>query len=80
MSHLIRSCKAVTTAPRLIPLPPTSAAIALVEMDPSTVNLVDSTLASSTFSVVLPVSTRRAHRRPRMPDTTSASTTDASGS
>ncbi|CAN6566431.1 unnamed protein product [Malus baccata var. baccata] len=77
MSHLIRSCKAV---PRLIPLPPTSVAIALVEMDPSTVNLVDSTLASLTFSVVLPVSTRRAHRHPRMPDTTSASTTDASGS
>ncbi|CAN6542116.1 unnamed protein product [Malus baccata var. baccata] len=41
MSHLIRSHKAVTTAPHSIPPPPTSTATAHVEMDPKPVNLVD---------------------------------------
>ncbi|KAB2597574.1 hypothetical protein D8674_000494 [Pyrus ussuriensis x Pyrus communis] len=56
-------------------------------MDPKSVNLVDSVdlvgprvshaLASSASLVVLPISARRGHHRPRTPDTTSASTTNA---
>ncbi|KAB2615047.1 hypothetical protein D8674_021635 [Pyrus ussuriensis x Pyrus communis] len=73
MSHLIRSCKVVTIAPRSIPPPPTLATIAPAEMDPRSVNPVDPIVA-------LPVTAKRGHRRPCTPDTTSASTTDASGS
>ncbi|CAN6543393.1 unnamed protein product [Malus baccata var. baccata] len=41
MSQLIRSCKAVTIAPRSIPSLPTSAATAPAEMDHKPVNPVD---------------------------------------
>ncbi|RXI00957.1 hypothetical protein DVH24_001191 [Malus domestica] len=67
MSQLIRSRKAVITALRSIPPPPTSA----------TTTSATTSLASS---VALPISTKYGHRRPRTPNTTSASTTDASGS
>ncbi|RXH78257.1 hypothetical protein DVH24_001775 [Malus domestica] len=75
------------TAPRSIPSPPTSTATGPAEMDPGPVNPIDQVgprvsqaPASSAFSVALPVSARRGHCRPSMPDMTSASTTDASGS
>ncbi|RXH74061.1 hypothetical protein DVH24_021241 [Malus domestica] len=73
MSHLIRSHKAVTTAPHSIPPPPTSTTTAHVEMDPKPVNLVDpvdslisQASASSTSSVALPVANvlTAAHARP----------------
>ncbi|KAB2595394.1 hypothetical protein D8674_030844 [Pyrus ussuriensis x Pyrus communis] len=84
MSNLIRSRKAVMTAPRSIPPPPPSAATALAEMDHSPVDLVGPGVSqapmSSASSVVLPVSAKRGHRRPCTPNTTSASTTNASGS
>ncbi|KAB2622755.1 hypothetical protein D8674_024937 [Pyrus ussuriensis x Pyrus communis] len=87
MSQLIRSRKAMTTALRSIPYPPTSATTALAEMDPKSVNLIDlvgprvsRVPTSSASSVALLVSARRGHRRPCMPNTTSASTTDALGS
>ncbi|KAB2631175.1 hypothetical protein D8674_008694 [Pyrus ussuriensis x Pyrus communis] len=90
MSHLIKSHKAVMTAPCSIPLPPTSAATTPTEMDPKPVNLVDpvdsvgpqvsQAPASSTSSVVLLVSAKRTHRHPHTPNTTSASTIDALGS
>ncbi|KAB2622496.1 hypothetical protein D8674_024678 [Pyrus ussuriensis x Pyrus communis] len=87
MLHLIRSRKEVTTAPSSIPLPPTIAATALVKMDPRPANSLDPVdprvsymPASSDSSMALPASARRGHRRPRTPDTTSASTTDASRS
>ncbi|KAB2599857.1 hypothetical protein D8674_010128 [Pyrus ussuriensis x Pyrus communis] len=84
MSHLIRSRKAMTTATLSISSPPTSSATATAEMNPRLVNLVGPRVSqapvSSTSLVALPVSAKHAHRHPRMPDTTSASTTDALGS
>ncbi|KAB2615062.1 hypothetical protein D8674_021650 [Pyrus ussuriensis x Pyrus communis] len=68
MSHLIRSRKTVTTTPHSIPPPPTLATIAPTEMDPRSSNPVDL------------IDLGRGHCRPCTPDTTSASTTDASGS
>ncbi|TQE08103.1 hypothetical protein C1H46_006229 [Malus baccata] len=71
----------------LIPLPSISAATALADMDPRPVDATDAVapqpsqaLASLAISVALPISARHGHRHPRMPDTTSASTTDVSGS
>ncbi|KAM2028048.1 hypothetical protein ACFX1T_020251 [Malus domestica] len=88
MSQLIRSLKVVTTVPHLIPSPSISAAITPSNMEPKPVNPVDATdavapqcsqvRASSTSSIELLVSTRRGHCCPLTPDTTSASTTDAS--
>ncbi|TQD80016.1 hypothetical protein C1H46_034429 [Malus baccata] len=88
MSQLIRSRKAVTTAPCSIPPPPTSATTAPVEMEPRPVNLINAAdavapqvsqvSASSASSVAIPIRASRGHRHPRMPDTTSASITDAS--
>ncbi|KAB2617530.1 hypothetical protein D8674_013399 [Pyrus ussuriensis x Pyrus communis] len=63
MSHLIRSRKAVITAPRSIPPPSTSAATALVEMDPRPVNLVDP--VDSVDSRISQAS--HTHRYPRTP-------------
>ncbi|RXH74617.1 hypothetical protein DVH24_029338 [Malus domestica] len=78
------------TAPRSVPLPHTTSATAPAEIDSRPANLfglVDSVSprvshapVSSTSLVVLPASTRRGHRHPRMPDMTSTSTTDVSGS
>ncbi|TQE03791.1 hypothetical protein C1H46_010598 [Malus baccata] len=77
MSNLIRSCKAVTIAPCSIPPPPTSAANALAKMDHrQLIRLVP----RSASLVAPPVSARCGHHRLCMPDTTSASTNDASGS
>ncbi|CAN6689673.1 unnamed protein product [Malus baccata var. baccata] len=87
MSELIRSRKAVTTAPHSIPPPPTAAATAPAEMDPRPTNSLDpigprvfQVPASSTSSVVLPASARCGHLHPHTPDTTLSSTTDASRS
>ncbi|KAB2606194.1 hypothetical protein D8674_005911 [Pyrus ussuriensis x Pyrus communis] len=84
MSNLIRSCKAVMTAPYSPPLAQPSAATAPTEMDHMSVDPVgpgvSQALASSASSVVLIVSIRRGHRHPRTPDTPSASTNDASES
>ncbi|KAB2611091.1 hypothetical protein D8674_019123 [Pyrus ussuriensis x Pyrus communis] len=66
MSHLIRSREAVTTTP-----------LNLVDL---VAPQVSQALTSSASSVTLPVSARCGHRCPRTPDTTSTSTTDASGS
>ncbi|TQD95218.1 hypothetical protein C1H46_019192 [Malus baccata] len=90
MSQLIRSRKAVMTALRSIPPPPTSATTAPAEMDPRLVNLihlvdpvsprVSQVPTSLAYSVALPISAKYGHCRPRTPNTTSVSTTDASGS
>ncbi|RXH71024.1 hypothetical protein DVH24_015646 [Malus domestica] len=81
MSQLIRSRKTVMIAPCLIPPPPTLATTAPTEMNPKSVNLVGPWVSqvpgSLASSVVLPVSTRRGHRRPCTPDTTSTSITYA---
>ncbi|RXH83673.1 hypothetical protein DVH24_005926 [Malus domestica] len=74
----------MTTAPCSIPPPPTSAAITPTEMDPRPVDPVGPRVShapmSSASSVALSVSARCGHRRPRTPDMTSISTTDASRS
>ncbi|KAB2595882.1 hypothetical protein D8674_031332 [Pyrus ussuriensis x Pyrus communis] len=70
MSNLIRSHKAVTTAPSLPPPTHPSATTAVAQMD--------YLLVAS--SVALTISTRRGHHCPRMPNTPSTSSTDASGS
>ncbi|TQE02394.1 hypothetical protein C1H46_012033 [Malus baccata] len=90
MLQLIRSHKTVMAAPRSVPLPHTTSTTAPAEMDFRPANsfgLVDSVgprvshaPVSSAFLVALPVSARRGHRHPRMPDMTSISTTDVSGS
>ncbi|CAN6557010.1 unnamed protein product [Malus baccata var. baccata] len=75
MSHLIRTRKAMTSTPSLTTTP-TTAATAPTKMDHRPVNSVQ---ASSTSSVVLPVSARRTHRRPCTTNQmlSSGSTTDA---
>ncbi|RXH84819.1 hypothetical protein DVH24_032736 [Malus domestica] len=80
----------MTTTTCLIPLPPSAAATTPAEMDPMLVNSLDpvdlvgprvsQTPVPSASSVALPTSAWRAHRRPRTPDMTSASTTNASWS
>ncbi|RXH88437.1 hypothetical protein DVH24_000036 [Malus domestica] len=76
-----------TATPSLTTIP-TTAATAPVEMDHRPVNPIHSdgpsipqVQASSTSSVVLPISARRTHRHPRTVDqmSPSGSTTDASG-
>ncbi|TQD97492.1 hypothetical protein C1H46_016893 [Malus baccata] len=82
MSNLIRSHKAVTTAPRSPSPTHQSVAIALAQMDHMSINLVGLSQApmSSASSVAIPVSTMCGHRYPRMPKMPSASTTNALGS
>ncbi|RXH67876.1 hypothetical protein DVH24_028023 [Malus domestica] len=87
MSQLIRSQKSVTTTLCLIPPPSISAATALADMDPRPVDATNAiapqpshALASLASSVALPVNARHGHCHPRTPNTTSASTTDASRS
>ena len=77
MSNLIRSRKAVTTAPRLIPTAPPLAAIAPAKMDHMPIDPIGTGVAQApASSVALPVSARRGHCSPHKPDTPSASTTD----
>ncbi|CAN6567972.1 unnamed protein product [Malus baccata var. baccata] len=87
---IFTSCEWGTTAPRSIPPPPTSTTTAPAEMDLMPVNPVDpvdlvspqvsQVSTSLASSVALPNSARRGHCRPRTPDTTLTSTTDALGS
>ncbi|CAN6560230.1 unnamed protein product [Malus baccata var. baccata] len=73
MSRIIlsRSRKVVTATPRPTTTPPIFAATATTKMEPRLVNLVDlvgpevpQAPASTTSSMALLVSVRRAHRRP----------------
>ncbi|RXH97098.1 hypothetical protein DVH24_035766 [Malus domestica] len=87
--RLIRSHKAVTTAPRSIHLPLTSATTAPAEMDPMPVNSIDpidlvgpqvsQASTSSASSVVLLVNTKHGHRCTRTPNTTSIHEIKAGG-
>ncbi|XP_050120867.1 uncharacterized protein LOC126598541 [Malus sylvestris] len=93
MSHLIRTQRAMTSTPSLTATPsptttPTIATTAPAEMDHRPANPVDpvgppvpQAQASSTSSVVLPVSARFTHRYPRTTNQTSplGSIIDASG-
>ncbi|KAB2623364.1 hypothetical protein D8674_040293 [Pyrus ussuriensis x Pyrus communis] len=81
MSNLIRSRKAVTTAPRSSHPTHLLAAIAPAQMNHLLVGPgVSQAPASSASSVALLVSNRRGHCRPRTLDTPSTSNTDLSGS
>ncbi|RXH79840.1 hypothetical protein DVH24_040987 [Malus domestica] len=91
MSQLIRSHKAVTTAPRSMPPPPIAAATTPAEMDPRLANLLDpvdlvrprvpqTPASSASLMALLAASIMCGHHHLCKIDTTSASTTEALGS